>query len=1015
MLNRTISDDQVRLAVYYERGMVDGIPGRPTFDRSAELAAHAEAWLDGTAAPDLNRLADWSLASETAMSVIAIERELLRPYNLAVDAAERQDRDASLSAEARALHGLPEPAEAPEPLRGLSAGALHARRDAVLQQWEHAVAAADERAAADPNAPLGVVRRDLHPAVALGLGISPSRRLSKDEIQALMVGRRADGQPIEGKTYATRRRLPIDPKTGEIHYAEPLGSLSISASADKSVSVAWAFASPAQQALIYHAHLEASRDAFGMIAGEIGKVRRGEGGRDTPIAAEVAWLEFTHHTSRRTSFGVDERGNLTITPDRTSPGDPELHTHAIYPNATFDVETGKVGSLDTAAMRGLQFTAGAYYQARLAQNLREAGFAVDLDPATGAARMPAIPDHVREMFSKRTRAGEMLARKTAADRGEDWEALSPDDRAARMKQATQSPVLTMENQAKGLKDDLADTADWKRQATAIGWAVPTSFEMFGPLVPELSREQKLERAYEVSLPMLADKLEHDAVISHHYVRTMATRGLIDAGITDRSDIDGVTKLMREHGVMQYGERTALQWGIEPDRRVVSITTTLHERQEQEFIALARTAAADRSATIPADLLREKIAASKLDFTGEHGRAQRAAIERLGAGGRFGLSLGAAGSGKTAMLTVLTAAWHEQGREVYGASLAWRQADALTDAGIPANRSKAFSVLLDGIRDGSVKLGPHSVVAVDEWGLIGTRQALQLMRAQQAHGFSIVALGDDRQAASVSAGAIIDLSRRALGAEQVPEILTTVRQQTERERAIVGLFREGRAAEALAMKREDGTAELVYGGYAGVIERVAELYADRVELTGEAPTVSTPTNTDAHRISEAIRTERRARGWLGPELGTIRATDGERDYSLTLAQGDKVRLFSSTVATGETWRGKIGRNGSVLDVVDLNDQGLKVRDRAGRVATIEWDRLASRQRGGRVQLAYGDAMTIHTAQGSTGEGAHFRLAGGQSGGGWQAGVFGEHAAPAAGVAVDVGGGGACERQGEASDQ
>ena len=34
-------------------------------------------------------------------------------------------------------------------------------------------------------------------------------------------------------------------------------------------------------------------------------------------------------------------------------------------------------------------------------------------------------------------------------------------------------------------------------------------------------------------------------------------------------------------------------------------------------------------------------------------------------------------------------------------------------------------------------------------------------------------------ASIQAGALIDLSRRALGAEHVPEIVTTMRQQTDR--------------------------------------------------------------------------------------------------------------------------------------------------------------------------------------------------------------------------------------------
>ena len=296
----------------------------------------------------------------------------------------------------------------------------------------------------------------------------------------------------------------------------------------------------------------------------------------------------------------------------------------------------------------------------------------------------------------------------------------------------------------------------------------------------------------------------------------------------------------------------------------------------------------------------------LDFSGEHGTAQRAAIERLGHGGRFGLVIAAAGAGKTTALKPLVAAWHAQGRTVYGASLAWRQADDLTSAGIDQRNVKALSVLVDAVRDGSVKLDRKSVVTVDEWGLVGTWAALHLLRLQQRHGFTIVALGDDKQCASVEAGAIIELSRRALGADQVPEILTTRRQQSEREQTIAGLFREGRAAEALAMKRADGTAEMAYGGYDGVVARVASLYRERLEATGAAPTISAPTNSDAHRIGAAVREQRRAMGLLGEDIRSVKATDGERDFTLRLARGDRVRLFRSTGATYANGQGRADR-------------------------------------------------------------------------------------------------------------
>ncbi|MBS0642230.1 MAG: AAA family ATPase [Proteobacteria bacterium] len=430
----------------------------------------------------------------------------------------------------------------------------------------------------------------------------------------------------------------------------------------------------------------------------------------------------------------------------------------------------------------------------------------------------------------------------------------------------------------------------------------------------------------------------------------------------------VTRLMVHEGVLQNGEKTDLVWGQEDGKRHHSITTRMHQSDEAEFIRLMKSAAADRSGAIPAPLLKQKVRASELNFGDAHGRAQLKAIFRVGQGGRFGLIVGAAGMGKTTAMQPMVAAWREQGRDIWGTSLAWRQADDLAfektawSAGVEKQNTKAFSVLLDGLNSGSIKLDRNAVLIVDEFGMLGTRQGLELLRHQERQGFQIVALGDDKQCASPMAGPIIDLSRRALGPKNVPEILTTRRQKTEREREIVGLLREGRAAEALSMKRDDGTAEMAPGGRDGVINRVAKLYAERLQATGEAPGINAPTNQDAHDISAAVRLERRKLGLVGDDRMTVRATDGDRNYDLALAQGDRVRLFRSTGATYENGRGgPIGRNGSVLEVVDANAAGLTLRNADGKVGTVIWSKLTLN---GRINLAYGDATTIHTAQGSS---------------------------------------------------
>ena len=746
----------------------------------------------------------------------------------------------------------------PEHLRGLSAEALQRRLSSLIDQWSEAMAAAGDKAslgaALDPNAPIAVVRPDLHPMVALGLGIDPSRRLTGDQVEALLAGRRSDGELIEGKNYAKARRLPVDPKTGEERYSGPIGSYDFSTSADKSVSVAWAFANPAEQARIYNAHVQASRDAVGYMAERVGQARMGDGGKDGAEPGHVAWLEFTHHTARRTQFAV-ENGAIVVRTDNGAPGDPDLHTHHLMPNAVF-TDSGRVGSLDTAAVPGFLFEAGAVYQMRLAQYLNDEGFEIALDPKTGAAVMPVIPEDVRTLFSKRTSIGELLARKMTAERGEDWDSLSADQREARLKNATQD----LDQRVKGGKDDVANFDDWKRQAKEVcRWEAPETLRAPELYTVELSPEMKRQIAYEHALPMLDERFQAKSVVQHFEPRIAAARSMIAMGGGSLEDIDAITARMREFGVRQYGEPTPLIWGIEDGKRYTSVTTGLHEAEENEFIRLAKAAGDDRSGALPAALLQEKIASSGLDFSGAHGAAQRAAIERVGTGGRFELIVAAAGAGKTTALKPLVAAWHEQGRTVYGASLAWRQADDLTQAGIGARNKFAFSVLIDAIKDGEkpdrdspyppLKLDRNSVIAIDEFGLLGTRQGLELLRLQAKHGFSIVALGDDKQCTAVQAGATIDLARRALGAERVPEILTTLRQQTERERTIVGLFREGRAAEALDMKRADRTAEMIPGGYDGVVSRVAKLYAQRLQATGER---TDDRRADQHRCTSHQR-------------------------------------------------------------------------------------------------------------------------------------------------------------------
>ncbi len=262
------------------------------------------------------------------------------------------------------------------------------------------------------------------------------------------------------------------------------------------------------------------------------------------------------------------------------------------------------------------------------------------------------------------------------------------------------------------------------------------------------------------------------------------------------------------------------------------------------------------------------------------------------------------------------------------------------------------------------------MVVDEVGLLGTRQLNEILALQKRTGFQLVMIGDPKQMQSVEAGPVIELLHRALGREAVPELIGSVRQKDAGERETVLMFRNGQAEEAMRRKAENGTFRVVPGGYREAIERIADLWQERREANQDRPnftvTVSAPTNAEAHDISMAIRERRRAAGELGADRAILAATDGtgERQYSLPLAEGDKVRLFKRTNATfEETGRSSnIGQNGTVLEVRQVRDDGLVMRSPSGKEGFVAWEHL--RDERGRVQLAYGEALTTYTSQGST---------------------------------------------------
>ncbi len=827
-------------------------------------------------------------------------------------------------------------------------------------------------------------RHDMDVSVANVLKIDQMRSATRDEIVNLLCGKAADGSDLPGAwrnvKEATRDRITYTDFTF---------------SAPKSLSVAMAFApTDAEWAVLARAHRDAWQDAMSHVESIIGHARKGKGGSGGRIPGQIGWLSFDHYTSRPTVeiAMLDEQGRpaTVIQTNNAAPGDMQTHTHVAVPNVVV-CEDGTVGALDLLALHERVHEVGAFYQARLATRLREARVEVELDSKTGTAKLTAIPDEIVDLFSKRTRGGEDSAREYAKETGTDWDALTPEQKVAFLKGGAKATRV-------GKGDDMSDLAAWRAQAEAAGYvhqsvirenadeATPDERQNEAPA--PASAEQ-LQAAYEAALPFVEEQFERRAVIGGSALRVAAARGLIATGTHTTADIDAVVNLMCEKGVIQNGERTTLivrdfegdseAENLSERRDSQKVTTQVHLNDEQTVIELAQKAAADKDGQLTlAEIDRAVAFVSErdgLDFTNEHGRKQREVMNKLGMSGRLGIAIGVAGAGKTTLLRPLIEAWKAQGRtNIYGVALAHRQSDLLEDAGIDAEKTMAIDKFLYDYGAGKITLDRDSVLAVDELSQVGTAHIKRLLELREEHGFSIVGIGDDKQAQSISAGNSIRLFQRALGEDQVPLLDSTVRMKRARDRETSLIFRSGNAAEGIKRLREDGTALLVAGGRAEAIEATADKW---VELKTENKnredyelTISAPTNRDARDIARAIRERRRSLGVLGADELTLNCTDrqGTEKYDITLARGDRLRLYRVTRASfGEGKAGVIGVNGSVVELVGVHDDGLILKNARGVQGFVKWKSLKDFDNNKETDpflLTYGDAITLDSIQSAT---------------------------------------------------
>jgi len=423
--------------------------------------------------------------------------------------------------------------------------------------------------------------------------------------------------------------------------------------------------------------------------------------------------------------------------------------------------------------------------------------------------------------------------------------------------------------------------------------------------------------------------EHTSTFTRHDIARFASRN------TDGAEQfqSVLAKLMAHPDLVKVGTGKRGEERFST-RRMVAI-----ERQMAEHAA----ALAQRQAHRTDASFREQL--QSVDHLGPE---QRKALEHITKGDGLSLVLGFAGTGKSRMLGDARQVWEAAGYRVRGAALSGIAAESLQNSsGI---ESRTLASLEWHWSRGKDKLTSRDVLAVDEAGMVGSRQMERVLAAARAAGAKVVLVGDPEQLQAIEAGSAF----RALADRHGVASLTVVMRQAGRHaawmREATKELATARTAKALARYDEAGMVHAAETREQAMAALIEQWDRDRLYRPERSQLILAYTRDDVAALNELAREKMKASGSLGEEV-TMRTERGKR----TFAVGERVMFLRNDRALGV-------KNGSlgVLRGIEAGklsiqlDDGMKVG--GGQIVSFDPRQYTN--------LEHGYASTIHKSQGVT---------------------------------------------------
>lgn len=644
-------------------------------------------------------------------------------------------------------------------------------------------------------------------------------------------------------------------------------------SAPKSVSIAAALG---EDPRLIEAHQKAVGEALRELESHAATRVRQNGANEDRATSNLILAVYHHDTSREL--------------------DPQLHTHAVAANLTYDGVETRWKALQASAIYDRRAYLTEVYRNALAREVRSLGYEIETRrDSQGRDLGFEILGVSEELLQKYSQRSEQRDQAIAAFTERNGRSPSDNEVAILVRESRPDKLLEISTEevragqrARLKPEEGFQLTQLRENALAAGHTRGNDLSL-EPAAPSLAYAQE-------------HVFERVSVSSEHDLLTEALRQ--GRGQVSLAELRGLLQLQETHGaILRAGDELATRESLERERGMV-------ERIEGGLGRFERLGGENQF--VASDRLRPE---------------QKRVVEFVLHSRDLAVNLrGAAGTGKTATLSELHRGLTEGGRQVLAVAPTRSAVEELQTVGF----SNAITIerLLADQRAQMAMRG--QVLIVDEAGMVSGRQMSELLRLAEQQSTRILFSGDTRQLQSVEAGDAL----RVL--EQESRLKSASLTQVQRQTA--ASYRE--AIEELRRDPERGFAQLEQIGAVREIawqeraQAVAALYRhEQAQPNAQGQPrqvlVVAPTHEEIGRVTDAIRAERARAGELGESARL------ERHVSLnwtTAQKSDPRRFRAGHILTFHRAVKGVARNES-LEVVRVEDGKVVARNASGEELTF----------------------------------------------------------------------------------